>query len=291
MALNGEKIFERYVLLDRIGHGGMGEVYKAFDERLRCEVALKFLPESSRSDDKARARLLREARALARISHPSICNVRDFLDHDGTDILVMEFVAGTTLNHRVSDGPFSERDVVRLGIQLAEGLGAAHDAGVLHLDLKPANIAILADGRLKILDFGLAKMTKGDDLSKSISTTDSVTVKGTLPYIAPEILKGGKPDVRSDLYSAGCVLYEMSTGRRAYPEDDGIKLWHAILNVEPAPPRRIQPLLSTRLERIILCCMAKEPSRRYANTRELVDALRSVEARGLTALIRRIWPH
>ena len=287
--MNGEKILERYVLLDRIGRGAMGEVYKAFDERLRCDVALKFLPESSRSDDKARARLLREARALAGIHHPSICNVRDFLNHDGTDILVMEFVDGTALDRRLSDGPFPERDVVRLGIQLAEGLGAAHDAGVLHLDLKPANIAMLADGRLKILDFGLAKMTKGEDLSKSISTTDSVTVKGTLPYIAPEILKGGKPDVRSDLYSAGCVLYEMSTGRRAYPEDDGIKLWHAILNVEPAPPRQIQPLLSTRLERIVLCCMAKEPSRRYQSS----GAVRCValgRGRGLSALIRRIWP-
>jgi serine/threonine protein kinase len=289
LASTGEKIFERYVLLERIGQGGMGEVYKAFDERLRCDVALKFLPESSRYEEKARARLLREARALARISHPSICNIRDFMDHDGTDILVMEFVDGTTLSRRVSDGPFPEREALRLGIELAEGLGAAHDAGVLHLDLKPANIALLSDGRLKILDFGLAKLTTGDDLSKSISTTDSVTVKGTLPYIAPEILKGAKPDVKSDLYSAGCVLYEMCTGRRAYPEGDGIKLWHAILNVEPVPPRQIQPILSARLERIVLDCMAKEPGRRYATTRELADALRSVGTRG-PSLMRRLWP-
>jgi serine/threonine protein kinase len=285
---NGEKLFDRYIVLERLGQGGMGEVYKAFDERLRCDVALKFLRESHRSDEKARARFLREARALARINHPNICNVRDFLEHQGTDILVMEFVEGIPLHRKLSDGPLLERDVMRLGIQLADGLGAAHDAGVLHRDLKPANIAILTDGRLKILDFGLAKMTTGDEISRSFSTTDSVVVQGTLPYIAPELLKGAMPDVRSDLYSVGCVLYEMCTGQHAYPDDDPLKLWHAILNLEPVAPRRVQPLVSSRLERVVLRCMAKEPDLRYATTADLSDDLRVTPKRGLAAWIRTI---
>ena len=277
----GEKILDRYLVQDRLGGGSMGDVYKAEDERLRCHVALKFLPEPNRFDEAARARFLREARALARISHPNICNVRDFVAHGGTDVLVMEYVGGGVLSDRLAGGPLGHGEVVRLGIQLAEGLAAAHEAGVLHRDLKPGNLAMTRDGRLKIMDFGLAKLTKlAEEGTLSISTTDEHTVKGTLPYIAPELLWGGRPDARSDVYAAGCVLYEMAAGRRAFPQNDGMALWHAILNTEPPPPRQIRPQVSSRLERVIVRASAKDPAQRSATAAELAHALRGVQRWG-----------
>ena len=286
----GDKVLDRYVVRQKLGGGAMGVVFKAFDERLRCDVALKFLLETNRFDEKARARFLREGRALARIRHPAICTVRDFLDEAGTDILVMEFVEGQTLDRRLANGPLPERDVVRLGLQLAEGLGAAHAAGVLHRDLKPANIGLSPNGCVKILDFGLAKMMPGvGGVSVSISTTDTIEVRGTLPYIAPELLKGGVPDAASDVYSLGCVLYEMATSRRAFPEEDGLRLWHAILNASPTPPRRVAPRLSVALERVILGCLEKEPRRRYVTTAELERALRSLLPGGWLSDLRRWW--
>lgn len=281
----GEKILERYLVRELLGEGSMGDVYKAYDERLRCDVALKFLPETHRFDEKARAHFLREARALARTNHPNICNVRDFVDYQGTEVLVMEYVE-VTLSRRLSEGPLEEHEIVRLGIQLAEGLGAAHQAGVLHRDLKPGNLGVTPDGRLKILDFGLAKMIAGTEESPlSLSTSDEFTVKGTLPYIAPEILRGGKPDPRSDLFSAGCVLYEMATARRAFPQDDGLTLWHGILNLDPTPPREIRPQLSAGLERVIVQCLAKDPAQRYGAMSELVLALRRIRRWGFLPLL------
>ena len=277
----GEKIVERYLVRDRLGAGSMGEVYRAYDERLHCDVALKFLPDSQRFDERARARLLREARALARINHPNICNVRDFIDHLGTDVLVMEFVSGVTLAQRLAEGPLDEGEVVRLGTQLAEGLSAAHQAAVLHRDLNPRNLALTEDGRLKILDFGLAKMMAGtDESSLPLSTTDSLTLMGTLPYIAPELLRGGSLTPRSDLFSAGCVLYEMATSRRAFPQEDAIKLWHALLNLDPVSPREIRPRLSSRLEQVIVRCLVKDPAQRYGTMQELVQGLSRVKRWG-----------
>jgi serine/threonine protein kinase len=272
----GETILGRYVVEQQLGRGAMGEVYKARDERLRCAVALKFLPEPHRFDEEARASLLREARALARIHHPGICNVRDLLEYQGTDVLVMEYVQGVTLLDHLSEGPLAEAEIVRLGVRLADGLAAAHAAGVLHRDLKPANLILAPDGQLKILDFGLAKLLRGSrDGSLSVSTSDPFTVRGTLPYIAPELLQGGRPHVGSDLFSVGCVLYEMATGRRAFPQEEGLAVWHALMNLDPPRPREIRPRFSTRMERVILASLAKDPSQRYGTMPELADALKS----------------
>jgi len=255
-------------------------VYRARDDRLDRDVALKFLAAAFLSREDSRKRLRLEARALSRLNHPSVAAVYDFDSEGGVDYLVMEFVAGETLGDRLQRGPLPERDVVVLGLQLAEGLAEAHRAGVLHRDLKPGNLRVTPEGRLKILDFGLARFTQAMSAeAKTESALETQGVVGTLPYMAPEQLRDVVVDARSDIYAAGAVLYEMATGRRPFTEPVTAVLTDAILHTAPPMPGRLQPDLSPGLETIILKCLEKDPALRYQSAVELVVDLKRLAGR------------
>ena len=272
--LVGERL-GHYHILEKIGAGGMGEVYRARDEHLDREVAIKVLPEGTLADEEARHNFRREALTLSKLNHPSIATVHDFDCHHETDFLVTEFVPGISLNEQLAKGPLSEREILQLGTQLAEGMAAAHGQGIVHRDLKPGNLRITPDGRLKILDFGLARPLAGDgQTSSTASTSDAPALSGTLAYMSPEQLRGEVTDVRGDVYSMGVILYEMATGRRPFEAALTTTLVDAILHMSALPPGRLRPELSTQLEQIILKCLEKEPSHRYQSALELLTDLR-----------------
>jgi serine/threonine protein kinase/Flp pilus assembly protein TadD len=278
--LEGRKL-GHYRLLEKIGAGGMGEVYRAQDEHLERKVAIKILPAGTLPDEAARRRFRQEALLLSKLEHPNIATIHDFDTEDGIDFLVTEYVAGATLSQKLAGGPLSEREIVRLGMQLAEGLAAAHEQGLAHRDLKPENLRITPDGRIKILDFGLARpMVPVGDITtaETAEIADAPGISGTLAYMAPEQLRGEPADARSDLYSAGVVLYEMATGRRPFAARLAPALIDAILNQAPLPPSRLRPGLSSRLEELILRSMEKNPEHRYQSARDLLADLRRLAA-------------
>ena len=214
----------------------MGVVYRAHDEKLDRDIALKVLPPGLLSDEAARKRFRNEALALAKLNHPCIGTVHDFGSEDGLDFLVMELVQGVPLSRKLQDGPLDEAQTRRLGVQLAEGLAAAHAQGVIHRDLKPDNLHITPDGRLKILDFGLAKLFRPQtEIDQTQSMDDTRSVSGTLPYMSPEQLRADVVDSRADIYGAGAVLYEMATAQRPFPENQPTRLIDAILHNSPKP--------------------------------------------------------
>jgi serine/threonine protein kinase/tetratricopeptide (TPR) repeat protein len=271
----------RYRIVDELGAGGMGAVYRAHDERLNRDVALKVLAATAFDNEEARSRFRREALALSRLNHPNIASVFDFDTQDGRDLLVMELVPGVTLVNKLTAGPLPEKEVVHLGKQLMQGLAAAHEAGIVHRDLKPGNIRITPDGRLKILDFGLAKeLTAPTETQITAAATAAGQVVGTLPYMAPEQLRGEPVDARTDIHAAGAVLYEMSTGRRPFPEHSTPLLTDQILHQAPAPPRLLNARLSASLEQVILKALEKDPDHRYQSAQEVaVDLERIALAR------------
>src|ERR1700689_1906816 len=269
------RVLGHYRIVEQIGAGGMGVVYRAHDEQLDRDVALKVLPAGTWADDAARKHFRKEALSLAKLSHPNIATVFEFSSQQGVDFLAMELILGKLLSERLHGGAMPQPEIIRLATQLAEGLAAAHDQGVLHRDLKPANLFVTPDGRLKILDFGLAKHTptsSGADVTRSI-TADTGTVSGTVPYMSPEQLRGLPVDPRSDIYAAGAVLHEMATGRRAFPQTQGAELMGAILYESPAPARSVNKYVSAGLESIISKSLAKDPSQRCQSARELRVAL------------------
>jgi serine/threonine protein kinase len=206
-----------YQVLEEIGFGGMGVVHRARDMRLERDVALKVLPAGLLADAGARKRFRNEALALARLNHPNICSIFDFDTQDGVDFLVMEFVPGASLHERLGSGGLPLEEVPKVGAQLAAGLEAAHAQGVLHRDLKPGNLRITPDQRLKILDFGLAKFLHPEASTEAtLSAEETSSFSGTVPYMAPEQLRNGPADPRTDIYAAGAVLYECATGQRAF---------------------------------------------------------------------------
>ncbi len=274
------KTISHYRIVEKIGAGGMGEVYRAHDEQLDRDVALKILPAGLLADEAARKQFRKEALALAKLNHPNIETVYEFGSQDGVDFLAMELIPGQSLSARIKEGPLAEREIVRLGTQLAEGLAAAHDQGVIHRDLKPGNLFVTPDGRLKILDFGLARLIHpelANDVTRSI-TVESGTISGTVPYMPPEQLRGEPTDARSDIYSAGAVFYEMAAGQRPFPQTQGPQLMGAILHQEPAPATSINPRISSGLDAVMRKALDKTPSQRYQNAGELRVALESVTA-------------
>lgn len=277
--------FARYRIVELIGEGGMGVVYRANDERLERDVALKVLPPGTLSDEAARKRFRQEALALSKLNHPNIATVYDFDSQGGTDFLVMEYIEGTTLDQRLSSGPMPEEQVRQLGTQIAAGLECAHAHGIIHRDLKPGNLRVTSDQRLKILDFGLAKLLRPLNASaatQSLSQTGHAV--GTAPYMAPEQLLDETVDARTDVYAAGNVLYEMATGRRPFPEKQSSRLMDAILRQPPIPTRNLNGRISLQLEAVILKCLEKNPEKRYQSARELaVDLRRAAEPAGPTA--------
>ena len=258
-----------YRVLEKIGEGGMGVVYRARDERLERDVALKVLPGDALSDDAARRQFRKEALALARLNHPNIGAVYDFDCQDGIDFLVMEYVPGSTVGEKVVAG-ISEKEVLQLGRQLAAGLAAAHEQGIVHRDLKPANLRVTPGGLLKILDFGLAKLLHRDPgADATVSATQDGAVAGTLPYMAPEQLRGDALDARTDIYAAGAVLFEMATGQRPFSQSIHARLVDEILHQPPPSLRALNSRVSPVLESIVLKALDKDPDRRYQSAKEM----------------------
>jgi tetratricopeptide (TPR) repeat protein/predicted Ser/Thr protein kinase len=266
-----------YRIIEKVAAGGMGVVYRAHDEQLERDVALKVLPSGTLNNDASRRQFRKEALALAKLSHPNIETVYEFDTQDGIDFLVMEYVPGNTLAERLAGGALPEKEVVALGMQIAAAMEEAHSRGIVHRDLKPRNIAITARGQAKVLDFGLSKLLPQANDVTSDTLTDTQAGAGTLPYMPPEQLQGESVDARADIYTIGAVLYEMATDRRAFPEELPSRVIDAILHHPPVPPRALNSRISPELERIILKCLDKDPSRRFQSAKEL-----SVDLRRLT---------
>jgi TolB-like protein/predicted Ser/Thr protein kinase len=270
------KTLTHYSIRDKIGAGGMGVVYRARDERLQRDVALKVLPPAALGDEASRARFRREAMALSRLNHPNIATVHDFDSQDGVDFLVMEYVDGETLAQRISRGAIPESECADLAVQIAEALEEAHERGVIHRDLKPGNVIVTGKGRVKVLDFGLAKLFHAGDAGETASVSAAGTWSGTVPYMPPEQLEGQPTDERSDLYALGAILYEMATGRRVFAASSAPRLFSAILNDSPAPPSSLAPGLSPALDALVARLLDKSPARRPAAAREVIAALGSL---------------
>ena len=246
--------FGHYEVESRLGSGGVGEVYLGRDVRLDGRVAIKVLSERRVGDERSRARFRLEAHALSRLNHPNIATIFDFDQQDGRDFLVMEYIEGQSLREMTA-GTLPVEEVLRLGTQLAEALVAAHGAGVVHLDLKPGNLMLTLDGRLKVLDFGIARLHAPDDASTDTPAEETGTAAnaaGTPPYMAPEQVAAGPVDRRTDIYAAGATLYELATGHRVFDKPRGIGLYESILRDKPEPPSRHNADISAPLENALM---------------------------------------
>jgi eukaryotic-like serine/threonine-protein kinase len=261
--------FSHYKILQKLGEGGMGVVYKAQDTKLLRPVALKFLsPEMTRDQD-AKKRFIREARAASALDHPNIAVVHDVDETpDGHSFICMAYYDGQTLASRLAKGSFDATDAVRVALQMAGGLESAHDSGIVHRDIKPSNIIITSQGEVKIVDFGLAK------LSASARETKSQMTGGTAAYMSPEQILGNEVDARSDLFSLGVVLYEMVTGKRPFLGEHEAALYYSIVNSEPIPPSTIRSGISPEIDKLILRLLEKDPKNRYQSASDVVVSLK-----------------
>jgi eukaryotic-like serine/threonine-protein kinase len=276
----------RYRIVERLGEGGMGVVFRGEDPRLERDVALKVLKQDALHDEDSKHRFRLEARALSRLLHPNIATLFDFDSDGGVDFLVLEFVPGESLARTLANGPLPETRARAIALDVTEGLQAAHEKGIVHRDLKPGNIVITPRGRAKVLDFGLARVMPG-----AANVTQSATISGgpsalvgTVPYMSPEQVRDGRVDASSDLYALGALLFEMTTGRRPFVGDDVLSLLYQIVH-EPAPLLRVmRPGLSAELEAVVSRCLEKAPLRRFSDAGALLRALRgesSDDGRGL----------
>jgi non-specific serine/threonine protein kinase len=270
-----------YEILSKLGAGGMGVVYRARDTRLGREVAVKVLPEALAQDTVALSRFQREARAVASLSHPNILTLFEFNDDQGIHYAVMELLHGQTLGRRLKEGPLDWRAALPIAVGIAEGLAAAHTKGIVHRDIKPENIFLTEDGGLKILDFGLVRIeNKNAPRAGSTDTqpldTQPGLVMGTVYYMSPEQVRGQPADARSDVFSFGCMLYEMLTGRRPFDGETGADTMAAILNNPPPVLSQSGRQRPADLDRVILHCLEKKPEQRFASARELATALKLI---------------
>jgi eukaryotic-like serine/threonine-protein kinase len=271
------QVVGRYHIVEQLGAGGMGVVYRARDTQLERDVALKFLSSSATTDDMGRQRLLREARSISALNHPHICQVFEIGRADGHDFIAMEWVRGLPLRDHIPAQGLPPGTTIRYGRQIASALAHAHERGVIHRDLKSANVMITPEGEVKVLDFGLARQAydAAGGPSAELSLTSEGTIVGTPAYFAPEVLRGNKASAASDLWALGVILYEMTSGRLPFRGNTVIETCTSILNDEPPKlPERVPPGLRS----IILRCLAKEPAHRYRSAGEVAAALEAVHS-------------
>src|SRR5580765_4188598 len=276
------KTISHYRILEKLGEGGMGVVYKARDTHLDRLVALKVLPPEKVADPERKRRFVQEAKAASALNHPNIITIHDIASENDIDFIVMEYVQGKTLDQLIPRKGLRLNETLRFAVQMADALAKAHSAGIIHRDLKPTNVMVTDDGLVKVLDFGLAKLTEVSN-SEEASTrtlrheTDEGTIVGTVSYMSPEQAEGKKVDARSDIFSFGSVLYEMVTGRRAFHGDSKLSTLSAILKEDPNPVSSIVPDVPRDLEKIISRCLRKDAERRFQTMADLRVALEELK--------------
>jgi serine/threonine-protein kinase len=266
------RTLSHFRILEALGEGGMGVVYRARDERLERDVALKVLPPGLVGDEESRRRFRREALAASRLTHAGIATIYELGSEGRLDFLVMEFVPGESLAKRLERGPLPEAEAVAIAAQVADAIQAAHELDVVHCDLKPANVLVTPGGQAKVLDFGLAYLRTREHASTASSASRPALV-GTLPYLAPEQVSGEVPDARTDVHALGALLYEMLTGRRPFTAPAEAALLYTIVNQAPPPPRDFRPGLAPEIERVVLRALEKRPEHRHASARDFRDDL------------------